>query len=229
MLAQTIWSSPLPAGRHHRVPRRPVLPDPAPEARPRSRGVECLSGDASGIWRRRRRSPTGRGAPGAPRRRPRSWRADVRGAHGPERLREVHAAPGPRGAPRARGRIGLGRGASTSRAPRRASARAPSATCRRASRSDLPFLVRELVVMGLYPLQGRFPFDRAEDLAQRGGGARVRGRRRVRRTGGSQRALGRRAAARRAGARARARTRGCSCSTSPRRTSTRATRSRPTG
>jgi iron complex transport system ATP-binding protein len=30
---------------------------------------------------------------------------------------------------------------------------------------DLPFLVRELVVMGLYPLQGRFPFDRAEDLA----------------------------------------------------------------
>jgi iron complex transport system ATP-binding protein len=30
---------------------------------------------------------------------------------------------------------------------------------------DLPFCVRELVVMGLYPLQGRFPFDRAEDLA----------------------------------------------------------------
>jgi ABC-type cobalamin/Fe3+-siderophores transport system ATPase subunit len=31
---------------------------------------------------------------------------------------------------------------------------------------DLPFLVRELVVMGLYPLQGRFPFDRAEDIAK---------------------------------------------------------------
>jgi iron complex transport system ATP-binding protein len=30
---------------------------------------------------------------------------------------------------------------------------------------DLPFFVRELVVMGLYPLQGRFPFDRADDLA----------------------------------------------------------------
>ena len=28
---------------------------------------------------------------------------------------------------------------------------------------DAPFFVRELVMMGLYPLQGRFPFDRAKD------------------------------------------------------------------
>jgi iron complex transport system ATP-binding protein len=28
---------------------------------------------------------------------------------------------------------------------------------------DLPFYVRELVIMGRYPLQGRFPFDRVED------------------------------------------------------------------
>ena len=50
---------------------------------------------------------------------------------------------------------------------------------------DLPFLVRELVVMGLYPLQGRFPFDRAEDVASGGGGARVGRRDAVRRTAGS--------------------------------------------
>src|SRR5262245_15666788 len=30
---------------------------------------------------------------------------------------------------------------------------------------DVPFVVRELVTMSRYPLQGAFPFDRAEDVA----------------------------------------------------------------
>jgi iron complex transport system ATP-binding protein len=50
---------------------------------------------------------------------------------------------------------------------RRASPRARAQTVGYLPQSeplDLPFLVRELVVMGRYPLQGRFPFDRAEDL-----------------------------------------------------------------
>src|SRR5262249_7712163 len=57
---------------------------------------------------------------------------------------------------------------------------------------DVPFFVRELVMMGLYPLQGRFPFDRAKDggaadAALRAVGATDPGARRLAELSGGER------------------------------------------
>jgi iron complex transport system ATP-binding protein len=62
----------------------------------------------------------------------------------------------------ARGSVSLG-GLDPHRAKPRARARAVGYLPQREP-ADPPFIVRELVAMSRYPLQGRFPFERAEDL-----------------------------------------------------------------